>query len=244
MPFKSLVNDKCQICAEWTLTISQNCSHKWNNQIKTHATLQSAIRQVNYNRLYASKSHLSQNTKTICSKWIYWTSLCFQFRDSISRMKSSTCFLGILLALLQKHAWRVCLYIKNEIQHMLSWNSVGIVAEERLKFLSLHHEWNQSHAFLEFCWHCCRKTLDVLTNIGWQSRMTVSRRICVHVQYELWVIRRDFIAICKSWFMLRKAKIQNFELALLIYSWKCLRRYFPLIKPKQFFQNHWAMGSP
>ena len=172
MPFKSLLNDKWQICAEWTLTISQNCSHKWNNQIKTHATLQSAIRQVNYNRLYASKSHLSQNTKTICSKCIYWTSLCFQFRDSISRMKSSTCFLGILLALLQKHAWRVCLYIKNEIQHMLSWNSVGIVAEERLTCLSLHQEWNPVHAFLEFCWHCCRKTLDVFVFI---SRMKSSK---------------------------------------------------------------------
>ena len=154
MPFKSLVNDKCQICAEWTLTISQNCSHKWNNKKKTHATLQSAIRQVNYNRLYASKTHLSQNTKTICSKCIYWTSLCFQFRDSISRMKSSTCFLGILLALLQKNAWRVCLYIKNEIQQILSRNYVGIASEKRLTCWSTtadNLEWLSAVGFVCMC---------------------------------------------------------------------------------------------
>ena len=80
---------------------------------------------------------------------------------------------------------------------MFSWNSVGIAAEKRLTCLSLYQEWNLANTLSEFCWHCCRKTLDVLTNNGWQSRMIVSRRICVYVQYELWVIRRDFIAICK-----------------------------------------------
>ena len=66
-----------------------------------------------------------------------------------SWMKSITCFLGILLALLQKNAWRVCLYIKNEIQQILSRNSVGIAAEKRLT-----------------CWPTTADNLEWLSAVG------------------------------------------------------------------------------
>ena len=107
-----------------------------------------------------------------------------------SRMKSSIFFLGIMLALLQKHAWRVCLYIKNAIQDMLSLNFVGIVAEKRLTCLSLYQEWNPAHAFLEFCWHCCRKTLDVFVFI---SRIKSSK--CSLLQKNAWRVDRQWLTI-------------------------------------------------
>ena len=132
----SLVNDKGQICAEWTLTISQNCSHKWNNKKKLmqpcnrrfdrlitidcmllkricRRTPKPFVPNVFTEQAYVFNSGIQYQewnpahvSLEFCWHCIRNTLDVFVF---ISRMKSSTCFLGILLALLQKNASRVCL---------------------------------------------------------------------------------------------------------------------------------------
>ena len=98
--------------------------------------------------------------------------------------------------------------IKNEIQHMFPWNSVGIVAETRLTCLSLYQEWNPAHAFLEFCWHCCRRTLNVFVFTSRMKSITCflgillallqknAWRVCLYIKNEIQqILSRNSVGI-------------------------------------------------